>query len=117
MVRNILVPIDCGDASPNALRFADAWAAEQGFCLHVLTVSPPTDYPFETYFGYPGPEDEPEFAHLQDYAQPLKHKVPWTLHQLRGCVYRQILQAAEEIPADLVVMTTLLRQPIMISIL
>ncbi len=110
MYRSILLPVDLGDEGSwrrsldCAVDLASHWSAE----LHVVTVLPNFGMPVVGSFF---PEDFEKNAlakmssSLSDFvAEHVDSKVKVKSHVAHGTVYEQIIQAAEKLKSDLIVL-------------
>jgi nucleotide-binding universal stress UspA family protein len=110
MFRNVLVPLDLSDkhswrkALPAAIALCEAFSAR----LHVITVVPEFGLPMVgQYFpeGYEEKLRQQAARQLKDLvAEQVPDAVPTKRIIAEGKIYREILNAAKSIPADLVVM-------------
>jgi len=111
MYRNILVSVDLGqpDAEAKAIGTAVDYSKLFGATLHVMTVVP--DYGLSLVGGFfpPGHEKQAlEHANtaLHEFtAQQVPQNVRHRHIVAHGSIYREILRYAEEVKADLIVMS------------
>jgi universal stress protein A len=109
--RRILVPIDFSSSSDLALEFAREWAGEFGaelMLLHVVEPPPPATLTDRTTFfvtGFPDLETESrsELGRLANEDCP-DSKV--SIHIRQGISFDEIVAAARELQADLIIMPT-----------
>lgn len=111
-IRRILVPIDFSEYSKNALRYAVPFAKHFGAELIVLYVVEPTIYPADFSFGHVGlPNIEEELRkqsaeELERLAKSIAKKVS-VRHEIRtGRAFLEIIEAAKEEEADLIIIAT-----------
>jgi nucleotide-binding universal stress UspA family protein len=110
MFQNVLVPLDLSDkhswrkALPAAIALCEAFGAR----LHVITVVPEFGLPMVgQYFpeGYEEKLRQQAARQLKDLvAEQVPDAVPTKRIIAEGKIYREILNAAKSIPADLIVM-------------
>jgi nucleotide-binding universal stress UspA family protein len=110
MYRDILVPIDLSDqhswrkALPTAIALCRTFQAR----LHVLTVVPEFGLPMVGQFFPEGYEDKLRQHAAKELAALVAAQVPDEVPTQRivaeGKIYREILNAATSMPADLIVM-------------
>jgi nucleotide-binding universal stress UspA family protein len=110
MFRNILVPVDLSDkhswrkALPAAIAMGEAFGAK----LHVITVVPEFGLPIVgQYFpeGYEEKVRQQAAKQLKAFvAEQVPDAVPTRRIVAEGKIYREILNAAKSIEADLIVM-------------
>jgi nucleotide-binding universal stress UspA family protein len=110
MFQNVLLPLDLSDkhswrkALPAAIALCEAFSAK----LHVITVVPEFGLPMVgQYFpeGYEEKLRQQAAKQLKDLvAEQVPDAVPTRRIVAEGKIYREILNAAKSIPADLIVM-------------
>jgi nucleotide-binding universal stress UspA family protein len=110
MFQNVLLPLDLSDkhswrkALPAAIALCEAFGAR----LHVITVLPEFGLPMVgQYFpeGYEEKLRQQAAKQLKDLvAEQVPDAVPTRRIVAEGKIYREILNAAKSIPADLIVM-------------
>lgn len=111
MFKHILVPIDLGHPEENAkaLKAARQIAIDYGAVLHFLTVVPPLDSFASTFFPEGFQEKASQAAHdaLHRYTDQADLADLQVYHiTAQGSIYDQILQIADRITADLIVMAS-----------
>lgn len=108
LFKTILCPIDFDDNSIAALRYAARIAKASGAVLHVLHVDrlPQADEGYRLE-SYPAGSEEPSKLELRKIARhDLAGKVTYELHARRGNPADVITHTADELGADLIVMST-----------
>lgn len=108
----ILVPVDFSSASGKAVAYADAFASTFGASVVLIHVVEPLVLPSE--FGYvPAPSPEEEMRHLaavktrlQSLAADLESAKRSAVEVRIGRPWQEITTAAQELGADLLVITT-----------
>ena len=108
----ILVPVDFSSASGKAVAYADAFAATFGASVVLIHVVEPLVLPSE--FGYvPAPSPEEEMRHLaavktrlQSVAADLDSAKRSSVEVRIGRPWQEITAAAQDLGADLLVITT-----------
>jgi nucleotide-binding universal stress UspA family protein len=110
MYRNVLVPIDLSDkhswrkALPTAIALCQAFQSR----LHVVAVVPAFGLPMVGQYFPDGYEDKLRQQAARQLkalvAEQVPEEVPTRRIVAEGKIYREILNAAKTIPADLIVM-------------
>lgn len=112
MFKRILVPIDLNQKTSwvTTLPVASALASASGGTIDVLTVIPDFGMTIVgSYFpaGFEKQAIEETKVRLKQLAQQeLVDGVPFKLHVAHGTVYEEIMEAAKEVGADLIVMAS-----------
>ena len=108
MYKSILLPVDLDQESSwkKALPVAIALAGLSGATIHLITVVPDLLSSHVAPYFPPGFEAKVEAetkAKLTQFANDKLSGVPHEVHVRSGTIYEQILEAAEEIGCDLIV--------------
>ncbi len=112
-LKKILVPLDFSDHSLKALLYARSFAKEFGAALFLLHVTEPVPYPSDVGFS-PVMSTELEGALQKDAEAKLKEIVSTHLEAgtrvemlfRTGRSFQEIADAADEVQADLIIVTT-----------
>ena len=110
MYEHILLPVDLGNESswvkalPTAIEYCNAF----GSALHVLTVMPDFGSPLVAQF-FPTDHENQMMANANNVLQKfVADRVPHTIRVQHiiadGTIYKTIIETAEEIGADLIIM-------------
>ncbi|MFD1696616.1 universal stress protein [Roseibium aestuarii] len=108
MFKTILVPVDPAesDFAAEALAKAKQFASEYGTKVHLLAVCPDV----QAFVASQLPEDfrDQELSYARALLEKLAADmgIPVDLHVRFGTVYHEVLEAAEKISADLILMTS-----------
>ncbi len=112
MLKNILVPIDFNEpsSSEKVLPFVIDEARLHGATLHLMTVVPSLQYLSRTVELPTNIESVAEEKTKEGLSAIIKAQIPEEIstrpHVRHGSVYHEILQVAEEVDADLIVMAS-----------
>jgi len=112
-IRSILVPIDFSLHSKNALKYAVPMARQFGASLHLIYVVEPTIYPADLGFGQvvlPGVEEELRQKGARELQALIEREigtaVPATSSVRTGNPHHEILNEAEDLGVDLIIVAT-----------
>jgi universal stress protein A len=106
-VKKILVPVDFSKGQTHALSLATSLARDSGAKLFIAHVEEPTlaYTPGGAYYGVPSPQQE-DLVHMLHEIVPPSEDVEYEHQSLQGQPSEAIIAFAEEINADLIVMST-----------
>lgn len=106
-IRTILVPTDFSDSAAAAYQFARALARDHGARLLLVHVKPAPAIVYGAGVVPPEPEDyEAQLAARLRSWQPVDPQVPTDYRVLEGDAAPELLDLAEQVKADLIVMGT-----------
>lgn len=111
MFKHILVPTDFSEASPQAIDFAVSLATTFSTELTLMHTWEVPVYPYMEFVlssaELGASVEQAAGRRLQDAVELLKKRVPWAKSVLRtGVPWREILETAKGLRADLIVMGT-----------
>lgn len=104
--RVILFPTDFSSVADEGLRHAASFARQHGSRLLVLhVVEPPAAYAGEMYYGLPEP-DEGDLRLMLERVRPDDTSIPVEHRLVHGQPAAEIARLADEVDAEMIVMTT-----------
>lgn len=110
-LKNILVPTDFSDRSATAVQYASDLAATTGARLHIVHVDDLVDFAAmsaaEGVYVYDTPERTQRALKAKlAKVKPTRAKVPFSHHFIQGVPSAQIVALADELPAEMIVMSS-----------